>query len=111
MEIAKALSKNVRLLILDEPTSSLNETDAQRLLDLLVKLKAEGMTSIIISHKLNELEQISDKLTILRDGRTIETLDRRDGRAFRRANHPRHGRTRNSGRLPRQKCYARSDDV
>ena len=77
VEIAKALSKNVRLLILDEPTSSLNETDAQRLLDLLVKLKAEGMTSIIISHKLNELEQISDKITILRDGRTIETLDRR----------------------------------
>ena len=75
--LARAICQEPEILILDEPTSSLNETDAQRLLDLLVKLKAEGMTSIIISHKLNELEQISDKITILRDGRTIETLDRR----------------------------------
>lgn len=74
VEIAKALAKNVRLLILDEPTASLNEEDSQNLLKLLVKFKYEGMTSILISHKLNEVEQIADRITILRDGSTIETL-------------------------------------
>lgn len=76
VEIAKALSKNARLLILDEPTSSLNETDSKALLDLLLKFKAEGLTSIIISHKLNEVLYVADKITILRDGATIETLDK-----------------------------------
>jgi putative multiple sugar transport system ATP-binding protein len=74
VEIAKALSKQVRLLILDEPTASLNESDSRKLLDLLLKLKREGMTSIIISHKLNEIAYVADKITILRDGATIETL-------------------------------------
>jgi putative multiple sugar transport system ATP-binding protein len=78
-EIAKALSKNVRLLILDEPTSSLNENDSKNLLDLLLKLKSQGITSIIISHKLNELSYVADKITVLRDGSTIETLDKSDG--------------------------------
>ncbi len=78
VEIAKALTKNVRLLILDEPTSSLNEGDSQKLLDLLLSLKEEkGITSIIISHKLNEIAYCADKITILRDGSTIETLDNR----------------------------------
>ncbi len=75
VEIAKALSKEVKLLILDEPTAALNEDDSQHLLDLILSLKGKGITSIIISHKLNEIEQISDSITILRDGRTIETLD------------------------------------
>jgi putative multiple sugar transport system ATP-binding protein len=75
VEIAKALSKSVKLLILDEPTAALNEADSQHLLRLIVGLRGEGITSIIISHKLNELEQISDTITILRDGRTVETLD------------------------------------
>lgn len=75
VEIAKALSKNVKLLILDEPTASLNEADSRKLLDLLIKFKKEGLTSIMISHKLNEISYVADKITILRDGATIETLD------------------------------------
>ena len=74
VEIAKALSKNVSLLILDEPTSSLNEKDSQMLLDLLISLKEKGVTSIIISHKLNELSYCADNLTVIRDGTSIETL-------------------------------------
>ncbi|MDD3205434.1 MAG: sugar ABC transporter ATP-binding protein [Lachnospiraceae bacterium] len=76
VEIAKALAKNARLLILDEPTSSLNESDSKALLDLLLKFKREGMTSIIISHKLNEVAYVADKITVIRDGATIETLDK-----------------------------------
>ncbi|WP_288149128.1 ATP-binding cassette domain-containing protein, partial [Bacteroides acidifaciens] len=76
VEIAKALSKNAKLLILDEPTSSLNETDSKALLDLLLKFKKQGMTSIIISHKLNEVSYVADKITVIRDGSTIETLDK-----------------------------------
>lgn len=75
VEIAKALNKSVKLLILDEPTAALNESDSQHLLDLLRGLKGRGITSIMISHKLNEIEEIADEITILRDGRTIETLD------------------------------------
>ncbi len=74
VEIAKALAKNAKLLILDEPTSSLNEADSQALLNLLLKLKKEGLTSIIISHKLNEVSYVADKITVIRDGSTIETL-------------------------------------
>ncbi|MBE5851559.1 MAG: sugar ABC transporter ATP-binding protein [Lachnospiraceae bacterium] len=77
VEIAKALAKHARLLILDEPTSSLNETDSRALLDLLLKFKEEGLTSIIISHKLNEVAYVADKITVVRDGATIETLDNR----------------------------------
>ena len=75
IEIAKALSKEVKLLILDEPTASLNENDSEKLLNLLLEFKAQGITSIIISHKLNEIKKISDQITIIRDGATIETLD------------------------------------
>ena len=75
VEIAKALSKEVKLLILDEPTASLNETDSEALLQLLLQFKQQGMTSILISHKLNEVKKVADSITILRDGGTIETLD------------------------------------
>ncbi|MHB9862082.1 multiple monosaccharide ABC transporter ATP-binding protein [Streptomyces sp. YIM S03343] len=75
VEIAKALSKKVKLLILDEPTASLNDEDSGKLLDLILELKKQGITSIIISHKLNEIRRVADSVTILRDGRTIETLD------------------------------------
>lgn len=75
VEIAKALSKEVKLLILDEPTSSLNEKDSQALLDLLVDLKGKGVSSILISHKLNEISQVADRITVLRDGATVSTLD------------------------------------
>ncbi len=74
VEIAKALGKNVKLLILDEPTASLNENDSRHLLDLLLEFKKNGLTSIMISHKLNEIAYVADKITILRDGSTIETL-------------------------------------
>lgn len=76
VEIAKALAKNAKLLILDEPTASLNETDSKALLDLLLKFKKQGMTSIIISHKLNEVSYVADKITVIRDGATIETLEK-----------------------------------
>jgi putative multiple sugar transport system ATP-binding protein len=76
VEIAKALAKKAKLLILDEPTSSLNENESKDLLDLLLKFKEEGLTSIIISHKLNEISYVADKITVIRDGSTIETLDK-----------------------------------
>jgi putative multiple sugar transport system ATP-binding protein len=77
VEIAKALAKNAKLLILDEPTSSLNETDSRALLDLMLEFKKQGMTMIIISHKLNEVAYVSDKITVIRDGSTIETMDKK----------------------------------
>ena len=77
VEIAKALAKKAKLLILDEPTASLNEDDSKALLELLLKFKKEGMTSIIISHKLNEISYVADKITVIRDGSTIETLDKK----------------------------------
>ena len=75
VEIAKALAKKVRLLILDEPTASLNESDSDALLKLLVEFKGQGITSIIISHKLNELAKVADSITVIRDGATVETID------------------------------------
>ena len=77
VEIAKALAKQARLLILDEPTSSLNEEDSRALLDLMLGFKKQGMTMIIISHKLNEVAYVADTITVVRDGATIETIDNR----------------------------------
>ncbi|WP_049568942.1 sugar ABC transporter ATP-binding protein [Nocardiopsis sp. SBT366] len=74
VEIAKALAKDVRLLILDEPTSALNEAESDRLLDLLLDLREQGVACVLISHKLGEVMRVSDEVTILRDGRTVETL-------------------------------------
>jgi putative multiple sugar transport system ATP-binding protein len=74
VEIAKALSKKVKLLILDEPTAALGADDSAHLLDLLRGLRADGVTSVIVSHKLNEIMAIADSITIIRDGRTIETM-------------------------------------
>lgn len=76
VEIAKAISKNVEVLILDEPTAALNEDDSENLLELLLEFKKQGITCIIISHKLNEVMKVSDSVTILRDGKTIETFDK-----------------------------------
>ncbi|MGR3804648.1 multiple monosaccharide ABC transporter ATP-binding protein [Marinibacterium profundimaris] len=75
VEIAKALSKDVRLLILDEPTAALSESDSQALLDLILELKERGVTSIIISHKLNEVRRVADSVTVIRDGSTVSTMD------------------------------------
>ncbi len=76
VEIAKALGKKVRLLILDEPTASLNDTESKALLDLLLALKKKRITSILISHKLNEVSYVADKITIIRDGAVIESFDK-----------------------------------
>jgi putative multiple sugar transport system ATP-binding protein len=75
VEIAKALAKDVKLLILDEPTASLNEIDSEALLKLLLELKNHGVTSILISHKLNEISQVADTVTVLRDGSTVQSFD------------------------------------
>jgi putative multiple sugar transport system ATP-binding protein len=75
IEIAKALAKDVKLLILDEPTAALQENDSQKLLDLILELKAQGVTSIIISHKLNEIGRVADRITIIRDGTSVSTLN------------------------------------
>lgn len=80
IEIAKALSKDVKLLILDEPTASLNEDDSENLLKLMLELKSQGITSILISHKLNEVSKVCDSITVLRDGASIETLDATGGK-------------------------------
>ena len=79
VEIAKALSKNVKLLILDEPTAALNENDSENLLNLLRELKQQGVTCIMISHKLKEVISIADTVTVLRDGKTVCTLDAHKG--------------------------------
>ena len=79
VEIAKALSKNVRLLILDEPTSSLNEADSAKLLQLLMDFREKGLTSILISHKLNEVSKVADTITVLRDGATVARMNCADG--------------------------------
>ncbi|MBM7473491.1 multiple monosaccharide ABC transporter ATP-binding protein [Subtercola frigoramans] len=78
VEIAKALSKRVKLLILDEPTAALNDEDSDHLLDLILSLKGQNITSIIISHKLNEIKKISDTVTVIRDGKAIETIAKSD---------------------------------
>lgn len=79
VEIAKALSKDVKLLILDEPTASLQENDSRKLLDLMLELKAQGVTSIIISHKLGEVRYVADSVTVIRDGMTVSKLDAKAG--------------------------------
>ena len=75
VEIAKALTKDVRLLILDEPTAALNDAESEQLLQLLLDLKTRGVASILISHKLNEVVRVADAITVIRDGRVIETLE------------------------------------
>ncbi|CAD5991310.1 fused D-xylose transporter subunits of ABC superfamily: ATP-binding components [Agreia sp. COWG] len=78
VEIAKALSKKVKLLILDEPTAALNDEDSDHLLNLILHLKEQGITAIIISHKLNEIKKVADSVTVIRDGKTIETIVKND---------------------------------
>ena len=82
VEIAKALSKDVKILILDEPTAALNEDDSANLLNLLRGLKEHGVTCIMISHKLKEVIEIADTVTVLRDGQTICTLDKSEVSEF-----------------------------
>ncbi len=79
VEIAKALSKDVKLLILDEPTAALQENDSRKLLDLMLELKSHGVTCIIISHKLGEVRYVADTVTVIRDGTTVSTLNAKEG--------------------------------
>jgi putative multiple sugar transport system ATP-binding protein len=79
VEIAKALSRDAKLLVLDEPTSALNESDSENLLNLLLKLKEQGVTSILISHKLQEVISVADMVTVLRDGQSVTTLEANNG--------------------------------
>ncbi|ORE91847.1 sugar ABC transporter ATP-binding protein [Aurantimonas sp. 22II-16-19i] len=74
-EIAKALLGNVRLLILDEPTASLTERETGRLFELIAKLKSQGVGIIYVSHRMREIRALADRVTVLRDGRHIRTLD------------------------------------
>ncbi len=76
VEIAKAMTKDVKLLILDEPTAALNEEDSANLLNILIRLKERGIVSILISHKLNEVVSVSDEITVIRDGASIETMSK-----------------------------------
>jgi len=78
VEIAKALAKDARILVLDEPTAALTGADAQRLLDFLAELRARGVSCIYISHRLEEVFRIADRITVLRDGRSVVTRDTRD---------------------------------
>ncbi|WP_028707761.1 sugar ABC transporter ATP-binding protein [Propionicicella superfundia] len=79
VEIAKAISKNVQLLILDEPTAALNEQDSAQLLDLIRQFRDQGITCIMISHKLNEIAAVADSISIIRDGHSVETIDVQPG--------------------------------
>jgi putative multiple sugar transport system ATP-binding protein len=79
IEIAKALSRNVTILVLDEPTAALNEDDCDNLLEIIRGLKAQGVTCVMISHKLKEVIKIADTVTVLRDGQTVCTLDAHKG--------------------------------
>lgn len=76
IEIAKAMAKKVELLILDEPTAALNDEESKQLLEIMLELKKQGITCIIISHKLNEISYVADSITVIRDGQTIETLEK-----------------------------------
>lgn len=76
IEIAKAMAKDVNLLILDEPTAALNDEESRQLLEIMLQLKAQGITCIIISHKLNEISYVADSITVIRDGKSIETLEK-----------------------------------
>ncbi len=73
VEIAKALAKDARLLVLDEPTAALTESDSKRLLDLLSQLRQKGVSAVYISHRLEEVARIADRVTVLRDGKSVST--------------------------------------
>lgn len=78
VEIAKALSKHTKILILDEPTAALTESEVSILMGILNQLRSEGVSCVYISHKMPEVFALADSITVLRDGRTIATLDREE---------------------------------
>ncbi len=110
IEIAKALSRDIRLLILDEPTSALNEDDVDNLLELMRNLKQQGVTLIMISHKLREIMQIADSVTVIRDGRSIITLDASKGEVTEQA-MIKHMVGREIDNIYPPRAHKRSDEV
>jgi putative multiple sugar transport system ATP-binding protein len=117
VEIAKALSKEVKLLILDEPTASLNENDSAALLDLLLAFKRQGISSVLISHKLNEVAKVADAITILRDGAVVESFRVKPGepvsedriiRGWSAAPSPTATRSERRGRSASRSCPSRT---
>ena len=110
IEIAKALSRDIRLLILDEPTSALNEDDVDNLLDLMRDLKQQGVTLIMISHKLREIMRIADSVTVIRDGRSIITLDASKGEVTEQA-MIKHMVGREIDNIYPPRAHKRSDEV
>ncbi len=78
VEIARALSRDARVLIMDEPTAALAEADVRRLLDVVRSLRSEGVGIVYVSHRMNEIFEIADRITVLRDGKTIDTRDADD---------------------------------
>lgn len=86
VEIAKALSKRAGILIMDEPTSALTESETERLFEIIGRLRADGVTILYISHKMDEIFRLADRITVLRDGRHVRTL-RRDETSPREVTH------------------------
>ena len=78
VEIAKCLSHNARIIILDEPTSSLSEKEVRTLFSLIAELKAQGISIVYISHRMEEIFEIGDRITVFRDGSMIDTVNVRD---------------------------------
>lgn len=76
VEIAKAISRDTGVLIMDEPTSALTESEVARLFRVIARLRADGVTILYISHKMDEVFQLADRISVLRDGRLVRTLDR-----------------------------------
>ena len=111
VEIAKALSKEVRLLILDEPTASLNESDSAALLDLLLEFRAQGMSAVLISHKLNEVARVADRITVLRDGAHRRYAGRQGRRVRGGSHHPQDGGPRPRTSYPEARARDRRGGV
>ena len=97
VEIAKALSIRARLIIMDEPNSSLSETESERLFTVISSLKSRGVSVIYVSHKIEEVLRIADRITVLRDGTLVG--HRRPRGCHRRFGHPHDGRPRARPRL------------
>ena len=110
VEIAKALSRDVRLLILDEPTSALNEGDVDNLFDLMRDLKSNGVTLIMITHKLREVMEIADSVTVIRDGHSIITLDAARGEVTEQA-MIKHMVGREINNIYPPRAHVRSDEI
>ena len=78
VEVAKALSMNAKMIIMDEPTSSLTDKETEMLFGIIQKLRSDGVAIVFISHRMNEIFQIADRIAVMRDGRMIQTIEAAD---------------------------------